>query len=75
VFDEKRLPQEAIYKGIMENIEIVRRLQLEPEMRHGSDWMGNGSKKSKSNSAAGRILIGYSQGTERDRAALQIRRA
>jgi hypothetical protein len=43
VFDEKRLPQEAIHKGIMENIEIVRRLQLEPGMRHGSD-MGCGSK-------------------------------
>jgi hypothetical protein len=29
VFDEKRLPQEAIHKEIMENIEIVHRLQLE----------------------------------------------
>src|SRR5262249_6941343 len=47
------------------------------EMSGASDtsiWMGNGSKKSGSNSAAGMILIGYSQGTERGRATLQIRR-
>jgi serine/threonine protein kinase len=53
-------------------------MKLIEEVSGASDtsiWMGNGSKKSKSNSAAGKILIGYSQGTERDRAAFQIRRA